>query len=143
VKNDGLWKARKTMVLFSAFPQALESQIDSNITTATTNTITEQNFHLKNRKNCPDNRYQRTDRQAGRREDQGGSGQKTCPVSRNLLDTIKSQQNQRYKQNYLTLPKNGYKMLEFAQNRFCMLLNIKDAIFEERYCARQTDDPGA
>jgi hypothetical protein len=51
-ENDGLWKARKTMVLFSAFPQALESQIDSNIITSTTNTSTEQVFHLKNRKYC-------------------------------------------------------------------------------------------
>jgi hypothetical protein len=47
------------MVLFSAFPQALESQIDSNIITSTTNTSTEQVFHLKNRKYCPNYRDQR------------------------------------------------------------------------------------
>jgi hypothetical protein len=37
--NDGLWKARKTMVLFSPFPQTLEiDEADFHIPTATTMT---------------------------------------------------------------------------------------------------------
>jgi hypothetical protein len=37
--NDGLWKARKTMVLISTFPQTLEiDEADSHIPTTTTTT---------------------------------------------------------------------------------------------------------
>src|ERR1035438_2273526 len=56
VEMPVLWKARKTIVPFSALPtKTLKiEKTDFHIPTATT--TTEQSFHLKTRKTGPDNR---------------------------------------------------------------------------------------
>jgi len=55
-ENDG--------AVFRPSHKPWKSKNDFHITTATMNTSSEQSFHLRARKHCPNNRDHRTDQQA-------------------------------------------------------------------------------